>query len=126
MCPIVDLVRRCHKVRVVMYVIIAICSIITACHAEPRLHKFVPYSAKVLSFHTDKLKHGGIYCQNVKLDNKSTMLANGFSSVIQGQKTRLIDYIAVGDSIVRDTWGVIIVYREGSETYTFTHNPGDN
>lgn len=126
MSSIVDLVRKNYKVSVFMHVvIIVVCCIITSCHGNFKQPKFVPYKAKVISYQTDRVPFGGIYCQNVKLDNKSTMLANGFSSVIQGRKTRLIDYIAVGDSIVRDTWGVIIVYRRGSKTYTFTHNPND-
>ena len=112
--------------RVVMYVIIVICSIITACHAKPRQYKFVPYKGIVVSFYTEKYMYGGIHYQRVHLNNKMRLTANGFTANINGYKTNLIDYISIGDSIVRDTWGVIIVYREGSETYTFTHNPDDN
>lgn len=127
MKSIIHLVSKYSQIRVLTIVIImAMFCIITACHAKPRQYKFVPYKGKVVSFYTEKYMYGGIHYQRVHLDNKTRLTANGFSSVIQGEKTRLIDYIAVGDSIVRDTWGVIIVYREGSETYTFTHNPGDN
>ncbi len=88
--------------------------------------KFVPYSAKVVSFSTDKSKRGGIYCQNIKLEYDILILANGFSSEIQGEKTRLIDYIAVGDSVVCDsTDDVLYVYRAEAETYKFIYNKGD-
>ena len=107
-------------------VIIVVCSIITACHAKPRQYKFVPYKGKVVSFYTEKYMYGGIHYQRVHLNHKTRLTANGFTANINGYKTNLIDYIAIGDSIVRDTWAEISVYREGSETYTFTHNPDDN
>ncbi len=88
--------------------------------------EFFPYSAKVISVSTDKTKHGGINYQNIVLDNKKRVIANGFSSEIQGKKTRLIDYIAIGDSVVCDsTDDVLYVYRAEAETYRFTYNPSD-
>lgn len=88
--------------------------------------KFVPYSAKVVSFRTDKSKRGGIYCQNIKLNNGTLILANGFSSEIQGGKIRLTDYIAIGDSVVCDsTDDIICVHRVDSEIRIFTYSPDD-
>ena len=112
----------------IVWIITAVLGIIMFCHTNgigTEKKEFMPYSAKVVSFYTEKIKRAGIYYQRIKLDNKTIMTANAFSTIINGEKTRLIDYIAVGDSIVRDTWAEISVYREGSETYTFTHNPHD-
>ncbi|MCR5695552.1 MAG: hypothetical protein K6G73_01120 [Marinilabiliaceae bacterium] len=126
MNSIVHLVRKYSQIRVLtVVIIIAICSIITACHAKPRQYKFVPYKGKVVSCKTDKTMHGGVYYQRIELDNKEEIAANAFSSIIAGQKTMLINYIAVGDSIVRNTFDTIYVYREGADTYVFTHNKGD-
>lgn len=126
MSSIVDLVRKNYKVSVFMHVvIIVVCCIITSCHAKPRQYKFVPYKGIVVSYKTDKTAHGGVYCQRVKLDNNFTILANAFSAEIKGQKTMLINYIAIGDSIVHNCLDTIYVYRKGADTYVFTHNKGD-
>lgn len=127
MNSIVHLVRKYSQIRVLtVVIIIAICSIITACHAKPRQHKFVPYSAKVISFSTDRYMQGGIYYQYLKLDNKTRLIANGFTTNINGLKTNLIDYIAIGDSVVCDsTDDVLYVYRAEAETYRFTYSPSD-
>ena len=76
-------------------------------------------------FYTENTMRGGIYYQEIKLDNGITMIANAFSSNIEGNKIRLIDFIAVGDSVERNTWGIITVYRNNSEPYVFIHNPDD-
>ncbi len=126
MSSIVDLVRKNYKVSVFMHVvIIVICSIITSCHAGFKQPKFVPYKAKVISVSTDKTAHGGVYCQRVKLDNNFTILANAFSADVKGQKTMLIDYVTIGDSIVHNCLDTIYIYRKGADTYVFTHNKGD-
>ena len=116
-----------HIFRELLYIaFIAICSITAGCHGKiHRKTKFVPYSAKVISYDIDKIKQGGVYYQNINLNNKKRVTANGFSAVIDGQKTWIIDYIAIGDSIVRNTFDSIYVYRKGSETYLFTYNPYD-
>ena len=87
--------------------------------------EFVPYSARVKSFYIDNHKEGGVYYQRIKYTNNTSMIVNAFSAIVDGKKTRLIDYIAVGDSVVHSAWGVITVYREGAETYVFKHNPDD-
>ena len=112
-------------VPLVYVVFIAICSITAGCHGGFKQPKFVPYKAKVISYHTDRFMHGGIYCQNIKLDNNVTILANGISSIIDGQKIYLIDYVMIGDSITEDTMDIIYVHREGGDTYKFTYNPDD-
>lgn len=89
-------------------------------------YEFVPYSAKVLSVYTEKVKRGGVYYQNIRLDNNYTITTNGFTTIMQGHKIRLIDYIAIGDSVVCDsTDRVLYIHREGAETYRFTQNPDD-
>lgn len=126
MSSIVDLVRKNYKVSVFMHVvIIVVCCIITSCHGNFKQPKFVPYKAKVISVSTDKTAHGGVYCQRVKLDNNFTILANAFSAEIKGQKTMLINYIAIGDSIVHNCLDTIYVYRKDADTYVFTHNKGN-
>ena len=88
--------------------------------------EFIPYSARVTSFYTEKVKRGGVFYQKIKLNNNTTITANGFTTNIQGQKIRLIDYIAVGDSIVCDSTDKILhIHRIGTETYIFTQNPND-
>ncbi|MBP5419459.1 MAG: hypothetical protein J6Y72_06585 [Bacteroidales bacterium] len=87
--------------------------------------KFVPYSGEVKRFYTEPYMRAGKYYQRIKLKNGKDITANAFSSTIAGQKTMLIDYIAVGDSIVRNTFDTIYVYRKGADTYVFTHNKGD-
>ncbi|MBP5419261.1 MAG: hypothetical protein J6Y72_05575 [Bacteroidales bacterium] len=121
------MIHQNSNVRDMLYIaFIAICSIITGCHGKVyRKTKFVPYTAKVISYDIDKIKQGGVYYQNINLNNKKRVTANGFSAVIDGQKTWIIDYIAIGDSIVRNTFDSIYVYRKGSETYLFTYNPYD-
>lgn len=86
---------------------------------------FTPYAAKVVSYHTENTMRGGIYYQEITLDNGIIMIANAFSSKIGNNNIRLIDFIAVGDSVVRNTWGVISVYRDTSDAYIFVHNPDD-
>jgi len=87
--------------------------------------KFVPYSGEVKRFYTETYMRAGKYYQRIKLKNGKDITANAFSSMIAGQKTMLIDYIAIGDSIVRNTFDTIYVYREGADTYVFTHNKDD-
>jgi hypothetical protein len=87
--------------------------------------KFVPYSGEVKRFYTETFMRAGTYYQRIKLKNGKDITANAFSSTIAGQKTMLIDYIAIGDSIVRNTFDTIYVYREGADTYVFTHNKRD-
>ena len=86
---------------------------------------FVPYSAKVVSYSTDRLKHAGVRYQNIELDNDDYILANGFTAQVNGRKTRLIDYIAVGDSVVQKYLDTICVYRERSVSYKFSYSPDD-
>ena len=86
---------------------------------------FVPYSAKVVSYYTERFKRGGINYQRIELDNDECFSANAFSAIIDGKKTWLIDYIAVGDSLAHISWDTIYVYREGSKTYKFVYNIKD-
>ncbi|MBP5420313.1 MAG: hypothetical protein J6Y72_10935 [Bacteroidales bacterium] len=127
MNSIVHLVRKYSQIRVLtVVIIIAICSIMTACHAKPRQHKFVPYKGRVVSYQTDKTAYGGVYYQNINLDNKKVVTANGFTASVNGYKTNLIDYIAIGDSVECDsTDDVLYVYRAEAETYRFTYSPSD-
>ena len=94
-----------------------------------RLHiadvKFEPYKAKDVSYKSERIMRGGVYCQNIELDCGFGILANAYSSMVNGKKTMLIDYIAVGDSVVCNTWGTIYVCREGAEPQVFTHDPAD-
>ena len=105
--------------------VIVVGSIVVFSDQKVEKKVFTPYSAKVVFFYTENTMRGGIYYQEIKLDNGITMIANAFSSNIEGYKIRLIDFIAVGDSIERNTWGQITVYRNNSESYVFTHNPDD-
>ena len=87
--------------------------------------EFNPYAAKVVNFYIEKTKRGGVYYQEAELDNGMVMVMNAFSANINGEKIRLIDYISCGDSVVRQQWNTIIVFREGHETQFFYHDPND-
>ena len=86
---------------------------------------FCPYSAKVELYYTEHFKRGGTYYQRIILKDKTSVTANAFSAVVDGRKTWLIDYIAVGDSLAHISWDTIYVYREGSKTYKFVYNIKD-
>ena len=109
----------------IMIFLIVVGAIIVLSDQKVKKKVFTPYAAKVVFFYTENTMRGGIYYQEIKLDNGITMIANAFSSNIRGNRIRLIDLIAVGDSVERNTWGVITVYRDNSESYVFTHNPED-
>ena len=87
--------------------------------------EFVPFSAKVESYNTDWYKQGGVYCQNIELDNGECLLANGFTAIVEGKKTRLIDYIAEGDSVICESIDVTYVIRDDTVSYKFTYSPKD-
>lgn len=87
--------------------------------------KFVPYSGEVKRFYTETFMRAGTYYQRIKLKNGKDITANAFSSTIAGQKTMLIDYIAIGDSVVHNYWDTIYVYREEADTYVFSYNKRD-
>lgn len=111
----------------IVWGIVAIIAVVKLCK-DSNIEKveFMPYSAKVVSFYTEKTKRGGRYYQRIKLDNKELITANGFTATINSNKVRLIDYIAIGDSVVCDsTDGVLYVYRAEAETYRFTYSPSD-
>ena len=112
-------------VSIMIFVIVVGAMIVISGQINERKASFTPYAAKVVLFYTENTMRGGIYYQEIKLDNGVTMIANAFSSIIEGNKTRLIDFIAVGDSIERNSWGKITVYRYNSEPYVFTHDPDD-
>lgn len=128
MSLVIRMMQRNPRFCVIVYVIWIIVAIGLTwyfSHFDASNEEFSPYSANVVSVYTDKLKRGGMYHQNIVLDNENVITANAFSSMIAGQKTMLINYIAVGDSIVRNTFDTIYVYRDGSESYVFTYNKDD-
>ena len=86
---------------------------------------FVPYSAKVVSYYTERFKRGGINYQRIELDNDECFSANAFSAIIDGKKTRLIDYITVGDSVVLTSLDTVYVYRRGHVACTFVYKIED-
>jgi hypothetical protein len=87
--------------------------------------EFVPYSGKVVWIHIDKYMNHGCRPQRIKLRKYGTMYANGFSAEINGQKTRLIDYVAIGDSVVHNSIDTVYVYRNDADTYKFTYHSAD-
>ena len=87
--------------------------------------EFVPYSAKVVSHYINWYAQGGVYCQNIELDNGECLLANGFTAIVEGKKTRLIDYIAEGNSVICESIDVTYVIRDDTVSYKFTYSPKD-
>lgn len=104
----------------VIFVAIMLHSKYSSSHFE-----FIPFEAKVTSYKIETSKRGGIYYQYVYLDNNDCLIANGFTAIVLGQKMRLIDYIAVGDSIIWNSINEIHVYRNNTKPYKFTYNPND-
>lgn len=86
---------------------------------------FIPYATRVTSFYIDNQKYCGKYYQYIEFETKDCMIANGFSAIINGQKTLLIDYIAIGDSVVQKKMSEVYIYRNGSDTFKFTFNSED-
>ncbi|MBR6251383.1 MAG: hypothetical protein IKR17_09375 [Bacteroidales bacterium] len=120
--------RENKELRVIVYIAcgIGIIWMVTMLQNQFFFEKkeFVPYSAKVVSYHTDKIPHGEVYYQRIKLDNNSRIIANGFSAVIDKEKTWLINYVAIGDSIVCDsTDNIIYIHRAGAETFRLVYSP---
>ena len=117
------------QLKPVVYTMLAViwiaCPILVYVDSHRYNVEFSPYSGKVTSFYTETHKQGGVLYQCINFDCNHCLVANAFSAVINGRKTKLIDYIAVGDSVVCDTEKTAIVYRKGAETYKFTHHASD-
>ena len=124
-----DLMKKSLAFRITTYIfrgllsIFVVVMLLRSCFYDKK--EFVPFSAKVESYNTDWYKQGGVYCQNIELDNGECLLANGFTAIVEGKKTRLIDYIAEGDSVICECIDVTYVIRDDTVSYKFTYSSKD-
>ena len=115
------------KLGYIILSLVAVYIIATSFSTRHSAHdKFVPYSAKVVSFETATSLQGKVCYQKIKLDNHSVIIVNSFYAEIDGENTKLIDYVNIGDSAVHSDWGTIYIYRNGESPNKFTYKNLNN